>query len=146
MTDLQVRSRFLRAWARVLGAISISAPAWLRGQGPRTKLARFYVGRLLPEHIGLLHVARQGAEDIYAFSPEELLAGWIMDGTQPLNILGLSRPNLGVPSKSAGYLVDTPAPANSLDHVNIYALDDGDGWTIVDTGMGSNKTRGYGGI
>ena len=30
----------------------------------------------------------------------------------------------------------------ALDHVNIYALDDGDGWTIVDTGMGSNKTRG----
>ena len=30
----------------------------------------------------------------------------------------------------------------ALDHVNIYALDDGNGWTIVDTGMGSNKTRG----
>ncbi len=28
-----------------------------------------------------------------------------------------------------------------LDHVNVYALDDGDGWTIVDTGMSSNKTR-----
>lgn len=30
----------------------------------------------------------------------------------------------------------------ALDHVNIYALDDGDAWTIIDTGMGSNKTRG----
>lgn len=29
-----------------------------------------------------------------------------------------------------------------LDHVNVYALDDGDGWTVVDTGMASNKTRG----
>ncbi|MFV0513842.1 MAG: MBL fold metallo-hydrolase [Jhaorihella sp.] len=29
-----------------------------------------------------------------------------------------------------------------LDHVNVYALDDGDGWTIVDTGLASNKTRG----
>lgn len=28
-----------------------------------------------------------------------------------------------------------------LDHVNVYALDDGDGWTIVDTGMSSRKTR-----
>jgi glyoxylase-like metal-dependent hydrolase (beta-lactamase superfamily II) len=28
-----------------------------------------------------------------------------------------------------------------LDHVNVYALDDGDGWTVVDTGMSSNKTR-----
>lgn len=28
-----------------------------------------------------------------------------------------------------------------LDHVNVYALDDGDGWTIIDTGFASNKTR-----
>ncbi|MFA3917204.1 MBL fold metallo-hydrolase [Ruegeria hyattellae] len=28
-----------------------------------------------------------------------------------------------------------------LDHVNVYALDDGDGWTIVDTGFSSKKTR-----
>ncbi|MFC3614686.1 MBL fold metallo-hydrolase [Lutimaribacter marinistellae] len=29
-----------------------------------------------------------------------------------------------------------------LDHVNVYALDDGDGWTVVDTGFSSKKTRG----
>ncbi len=29
-----------------------------------------------------------------------------------------------------------------LDHVNVYALDDGDGWTVVDTGMDSRRTRG----
>jgi glyoxylase-like metal-dependent hydrolase (beta-lactamase superfamily II) len=29
----------------------------------------------------------------------------------------------------------------ALDHVNVYALDDGDGWTIVDTGMDSRRTR-----
>ncbi|MFC3181455.1 MBL fold metallo-hydrolase [Cypionkella sinensis] len=29
----------------------------------------------------------------------------------------------------------------ALDHVNIYALDDGDGWTLVDTGMSSRKTK-----
>ena len=28
-----------------------------------------------------------------------------------------------------------------LDHVNVYALDDGDGWTIIDTGFGSRLTR-----
>ncbi len=28
-----------------------------------------------------------------------------------------------------------------LDHVNVYALDDGDSWTIVDTGFASNKSR-----
>lgn len=26
-----------------------------------------------------------------------------------------------------------------LDHVNVYALDDGDGWTIIDTGMASKR-------
>ncbi len=30
----------------------------------------------------------------------------------------------------------------ALDHVNVYALYDGDGWTIVDTGLSSKKTRG----
>lgn len=29
----------------------------------------------------------------------------------------------------------------TLDHVNIYALDDGDGWTIVDTGFDSKTSR-----
>ena len=29
----------------------------------------------------------------------------------------------------------------ALDHVNVYALDDGDGWTIIDTGMNSRKSR-----
>ncbi|MFQ1702474.1 MBL fold metallo-hydrolase [Loktanella agnita] len=29
----------------------------------------------------------------------------------------------------------------ALDHVNVYALDDGDGWTIIDTGFASKHTR-----
>lgn len=29
----------------------------------------------------------------------------------------------------------------ALDHVNVYALDDGDGWTIIDTGMNSKRSR-----
>lgn len=29
----------------------------------------------------------------------------------------------------------------ALDHVNCYALDDGDGWTIVDTGFASKRSR-----
>ncbi len=28
-----------------------------------------------------------------------------------------------------------------LDHVNVYALDDGDSWTVVDTGFDTRKTR-----
>ena len=29
----------------------------------------------------------------------------------------------------------------ALDHVNVYALEDGDGWTIIDTGFDSRKSR-----
>ncbi|MXU66806.1 MBL fold metallo-hydrolase [Oceanomicrobium pacificus] len=29
----------------------------------------------------------------------------------------------------------------ALDHVNIYALDDGDGWTVIDTGMSSRRSK-----
>lgn len=29
----------------------------------------------------------------------------------------------------------------ALDHVNVFALDDGDGWTLVDTGIDSSKAR-----
>lgn len=29
----------------------------------------------------------------------------------------------------------------ALDHVNVYALDDGDGWTVVDTGFQSRRTK-----
>ena len=29
-----------------------------------------------------------------------------------------------------------------LDHVNVYALDDGDGWTLIDTGLNSKLARG----
>lgn len=28
-----------------------------------------------------------------------------------------------------------------LDHVNVYALDDGDGWTLIDTGFDSRRSR-----
>ena len=39
------------------------------------------------------------------------------------------------------YWIRLPLPMK-LDHVNVYALDDGDGWTLIDTGMGSHKTKG----
>lgn len=29
----------------------------------------------------------------------------------------------------------------ALDHINVFALDDGDGWTVIDTGMNSGKSR-----
>ena len=65
---------FLRAFARVLGAhYHLCATMNEPEPGPREKLARFYINSLLPEHIGLLDQARQGAKDIYAFHPDELV-------------------------------------------------------------------------
>ena len=29
----------------------------------------------------------------------------------------------------------------ALDHVNLYALDEGDGWALIDTGFDTKKTR-----
>jgi hypothetical protein len=28
-----------------------------------------------------------------------------------------------------------------LDHVNVYIIDDGNGWTVLDTGIGNDATR-----
>ena len=38
------------------------------------------------------------------------------------------------------YWIRLPLPLK-LDHVNVYALDDGDSWTIIDTGFDTKKTR-----
>ncbi|WP_298839358.1 acyl-CoA dehydrogenase [uncultured Roseobacter sp.] len=65
---------FQRAFARVLGAW-IHLRAALVGQGtPRETLARFYITRLLPEHVGLLAQAREGSGDLYGLSADELAA------------------------------------------------------------------------
>ncbi|MFV2053851.1 acyl-CoA dehydrogenase [Aliiroseovarius sp. YM-037] len=64
---------YLRAWARVLGAhFHLRAARAEGGDGPRTHLARFFIKRILPEHAALLIHARQGAEGLYALSPEDL--------------------------------------------------------------------------
>ncbi|MFD1195662.1 acyl-CoA dehydrogenase [Seohaeicola saemankumensis] len=66
---------FLRAFARVLGAhYHLKAALAEGGEGPRVKLARFYVNRLLPEHQALLVQAMAGADDLYAMTAAELCA------------------------------------------------------------------------
>ncbi|KGM86957.1 Acyl-CoA dehydrogenase [Roseovarius mucosus DSM 17069] len=66
---------FLRGFARVLGGhFHLKAALAEGGNGPRTRLARFYITRLLPEHAGLLAHATQGATDLYALTPEDFAA------------------------------------------------------------------------
>ena len=66
---------FLHAFARVLGGhFHLSAALAEGGDGARSRLARYYITRLLPEHAGLLAQATAGADDLYALSPEDLSA------------------------------------------------------------------------
>ncbi len=63
---------YLKAFARVLGGHYHLSAALADPDGPRAKLARYYINVLLPEHTGLLAQAQNGADDLYALSPEEL--------------------------------------------------------------------------
>jgi acyl-CoA dehydrogenase len=67
---------YLRAFARVLGAHyhlkSAIAEQASGAAGPRTRLAAFYIERLLPEHAALLEHTREGAAGLYALSVEDL--------------------------------------------------------------------------
>ncbi|KIC16079.1 acyl-CoA dehydrogenase [Leisingera sp. ANG-Vp] len=63
---------YLRAFARVLGGHYHLAAAMADLGGPREKLARFYITRMLPEHAALLAHAQAGAAGTFALSLDEL--------------------------------------------------------------------------
>ena len=64
---------YLRAFARVLGG-HYHLIAALQGNESRTRLATFYIKRLLPEHAALLIHAREGGEDLLSISTDDLVA------------------------------------------------------------------------
>ncbi|QQA43209.1 acyl-CoA dehydrogenase [Pelagovum pacificum] len=63
---------YLRAFARVLGG-HFHLVAATSGEAARTKLARFYIDRLLPEHASLL-AGLDAADAVLDLSPDELAA------------------------------------------------------------------------
>lgn len=65
---------YLQAFARVLGGHYHLKAALADPDGPRAKLARYYIKALLPEHAGLLTQAQNGADDLFALSVDELVA------------------------------------------------------------------------
>ena len=66
---------YLRGFARILGAhFHLMAAQAEGGDGARTRLARFFITRLLPEHAGHLAHATAGANDLYALTPEDFAA------------------------------------------------------------------------
>ncbi|NOE27616.1 acyl-CoA dehydrogenase [Ruegeria sp. HKCCD6157] len=65
---------YLQAFARVLGGHYHLSAALADPEGPRAKLARYYINALLPEHSGLLARVQSGADDLFSLSPDELAA------------------------------------------------------------------------
>ena len=64
---------YLRAFARVLGGhYHLKSAMAESGSGPRSRLAEFYILRLMPEYDSLLAHVREGASGLYALSPEDL--------------------------------------------------------------------------
>jgi len=66
---------YLRGFARVLGGhFHLKSAQAEGGDGARTRLARFYITRLLPEHAGHLAHATAGSDDLYALTAEDFAA------------------------------------------------------------------------
>lgn len=70
-----------------------------------------------------------------------------LDGPGAAEAAGVRHPHPEPPAEGAATEVAEgvlwmrlPLPM-ALDHVNVYALDDGDGWTVVDTGVDSRRSR-----
>ena len=63
---------YQRAFARILGADAHLRAA--QAETAREPLARFFIRRLLPEHLALLAQTRDGAAGLYALSHEDLAA------------------------------------------------------------------------
>ncbi len=64
---------YLRAFARVLGA-HYHLKAALAGDRARHALARVFITRILPEHMGLLAQAKAGADSLYVLTDDDLAA------------------------------------------------------------------------
>ena len=65
---------FLMGFARVLGGFyHLKAAGVEDDNGPRTKLAEFYIRRILPEAISFLVAAKSDPNEIYNFSVDELV-------------------------------------------------------------------------
>ena len=67
---------YLNGFARVLGGhFHLMAAMAEGGTGPRSRLAQFYIKRMMPEYAGHLAHAQAGADDLYALSLDDLAAG-----------------------------------------------------------------------
>lgn len=79
--------------------------------------------------------------DIRPASPDESLAAKASPAR--LDFFCQDAPEEGTLTELADGLfwLRMPLPMTGLDHINLYVLRDGDGWTIVDTGIGSKANK-----
>lgn len=73
----------------------------------------------------------------------------VKDKTSPHGARGLTYPFDGVPALGEAMEVAPgvlwmrlPMPI-ALNHINVYAVEDGEGWTLIDTGLGLADTRAH---
>ncbi len=126
---------YLRAFARVLGAQYHLQAAC--AEASRLPLAAFYIRRLLPEHAPAAGAGpRRGRGALCADTRG--FAG-VSDA---IHHPWQEAPAFGQAIEIASDILwmRLPLPM-ALDHVNVYALADADGWTLVDTGLSSRKTK-----
>ena len=62
---------YLKAFARVLGG-HVHLLSAMQGDGARTRLASFYINRMLPEHESLIAQVLAGEDDVMAITNEDL--------------------------------------------------------------------------
>ena len=66
---------YLMAWGRVMGGhLQLASALADTPGGPRERLARYFIKRLMPEYAGYLTHAREGAKGLFDLSLEELMA------------------------------------------------------------------------
>jgi len=129
---------YLRAFALVLGGHYLLKAARADAAGGHyAALADVHVHRHLPAAAAHLEAARDGAAPLFAWDLASRMDGDAADGRFPF-----APPDAGAAVEIAPGVLWLRLPLRMRpDHVNVYALDDGDGWTVVDTGLATDAIR-----
>ena len=82
------------------------------------------------------NLPRKDAPDASLTAPKD-------NSARLLEFITQEKPDTGAVTEIAEgvYWLRFSLPMTGLDHINLYALKDGDGWVVVDTGIGSRTTK-----
>ena len=81
--------------------------------------------------------------DIVKTAPDESLSTMPRDSARLLDFITQDIPEAGSAIEIAKgvFWLRFALPMKGLDHINLWALRDGDGWVVVDTGIGNQDSR-----